>query len=284
MTIKQARQYGKSMLKLVNIETYALDADVLLMHILNIDKNYMLANVEKHIDDIAIAAFSSALLRRKCYEPIAYIVGKKEFMSLNFEVDKSVLIPRSDTEVLLELILSKEQTLGKTTKKAIEVGTGSGCIAVSLAHYMQNLDIIATDISPEAIKIATKNAQSHNVTNQVKFVCADIFGFDISYGKYDFIVSNPPYIPTNNISILQDDIKNYEPSLALNGSHDGLYFYKKITESLKGLLVKDGRIYYEIGHNQAMDVKKILLNNKFYDINIVKDLSGNDRVIYAKKI
>lgn len=217
--------------------------------------------------------------RRASKEPYAYIIGRKEFMKLDFKVNKNVLIPREDTEVLIQEIIdlaSKEYSSDKKVK-ILDMCTGSGCIAISLGKYIENAEITAVDISNEALQVAKENAIINNVN--VTFINSNLF--DKIEERFDIIVSNPPYIKKDVIDTLQEEVKN-EPILALDGGESGLDFYKKITKEALEHLNINGILAFEIGYDQGNEVAKILEENDFKDIEIKKDISGNDRVVMGK--
>ncbi len=216
--------------------------------------------------------FMKIIKKRISGIPYAYIVGYKEFMKLNFVVNKNVLIPREDTEILvLEAIKLNKQ-------KILDMCTGSGCIAISLAKYIENAVVDAVDISSKALSIANFNAKKNNVN--VNFIKSNLF--ENVYDTYDLIVSNPPYIKTGDIEKLSKEVKN-EPIKALDGKKDGLYFYKKIAKDAFKYLNVDGILMFEIGYDEAEDVCKLLEKNKYKDIQVIKDLAQNNRVIIAQK-
>lgn len=222
----------------------------------------------------------SASEERECFKlaqkrvkgiPLCYLFGESEFYGLKFKVCKDVLIPRFETELLVELIIKNEKQ-----GSGLDIGTGSGAIAITLAR-LAGLDMTAVDISKKALKIAKQNAKQNDA--KVKFLQSDLL--EKVEGAYDFIVSNPPYIKSADILSLQTEVKDHEPHLALDGGADGLDFYRKITESAVKHLKKNGRIYYEIGIGQSAEVQA-LLQKDFKDITVVQDYSGIDRIVYAK--
>lgn len=202
--------------------------------------------------------------------PYAYIVGHKEFMKLDFEVNKNVLIPRDDTEILVEEIININQ------KRILDMCTGSGCIAISLAKYIENSNIDAVDISEKALTIAELNSKKNGVN--VKFIKSNLF--ENITDKYDVIVSNPPYIKTDDLKNLQVEVKN-EPLKALDGGDTGLYFYQSIIKNASKFLNPNGVLAFEIGYDQANDVSNLLKENGYINIKVKKDFSGNDRVVLA---
>ena len=203
--------------------------------------------------------------------PFAYIVGHKEFMKLDFKVDKNVLIPRDDTEILVQEVINLNK------KKILDMCTGSGCIAISLAKYIKDAVVDAVDISEKALAIAEINANKNDVN--VKFIKSDLF--EKIEDKYEVIVSNPPYIKTEDLKNLQIEVKN-EPLNALDGGKTGLNFYKKIIKDAKKYLKSNGILALEIGYDQAEEVANLLKENEYEEIKIIKDLSGNDRTIIAR--
>lgn len=212
--------------------------------------------------------------RRERGEPLEYILGTQEFMGLDFSVNPKVLIPRHDTERLVEHVLKH---FGKKPFSALDLCTGSGCIAVSLLHFNKGARITALDISPDAIETAKKNAYLNGVECRARFEVCDIFTAEL-FGKFDLIVSNPPYIETEVIPTLSETVKMYEPHLALDGGADGLKFYRHITSLAPKYLLPGGMLAFEIGYNQAEAVSALMAEN-FSDITVIKDYGGNDRVV-----
>lgn len=282
MNVTQALAEGKKILKLSNVSEYAIDTELFLMKVLGFSKVMLFTENNYVLNESEIKAFFEFIEKRKNGIPTQYIIGNCEFMGFNFNVNSNVLIPRCDTEILVEEILkiSKREKF----KKFVEIGTGSGCIAVSLCR-LGNMTATAVDISEKALEKALENACINNVDNKIDFIQSDIFenlSKDV-WKDIDFIVSNPPYIPTAEIETLMKEVKDNEPFNALDGGKDGLYFYKKIISEGAKLLKNNGFIFFEIGYNQAEDVTNILLKNGFSDICVVKDLAGLDRVVFGKK-
>ncbi len=212
------------------------------------------------------------LNRRINGEPFAYIVGFKEFMKLKFKVNEFVLIPREDTEILVQEVIKLNK------KRILDMCTGSGCIAISLAKYIEKSNIDAVDISKDALNIAIENAKNNNV--QVNFIESNLF--EKVNSRYELIVSNPPYIPTKDINNLMKEVKQ-EPKIALDGGNDGLDFYKKISKEAINYLEDNGILIFEIGYDEAKSVCDILKNDGYTNIKVIKDLSENDRVVIAEK-
>ncbi len=233
----------------------------------------------KEVENIDRDRYIKNVKRLILGEPLQYITGIQEFMKLNFLVTKDVLIPRPDTEILVEEVIRKAENISNPV--ILDLCTGSGAIAVSLAKYIKNVHICAVDISSKALEIAKKNAELNGVKNNIEFIESNLFD-KIKERKFDIIVSNPPYIETETIKTLSKDVQS-EPKIALDGGKDGLDFYRKIADSGSKYLNRQGYICLEIGYNQRIAVRQILENKKRYvNINCIKDLCGNDRVITAQ--
>lgn len=261
-------QIGRSILEKNNID--AREARLLLAHALSVSTDDLI-KIDSCTND-QVANFFNLLEERVQRIPFAYIVGHKEFMKLVFKVNSDVLIPREDTEVLVYEALKTKKN------KVLDMCTGSGCIAISIADYIgENADVTAVDISENALKIAESNAYVNNVN--VKFIKSDLF--ENVNEKFELIVSNPPYIKRDVIQNLQSEVKK-EPILALDGGESGLEFYEKIISEAKNYLLDNGILMFEIGYDQAEDVTKLLEENLYKDIKVIKDLSGNDRVVIGK--
>ncbi len=231
---------------------------------------------EKCLDAVAEQSFWSAIDNLEKGKPVQYIVGKCEFMSLEFKVTPATLIPRADTEILVEAVVDLCKSIKNPT--IFEVGTGSGCIAISLAHYIKGAKVVSADISKDALAVAKHNARQNNV--DVNFVeCNIMEGFPKLETPPDIIVSNPPYIPSADMLVLDKKVKDFEPRSALDGGKDGLDFYRFITKNAP--LSPNGWLAFEVGINQSRDVAD-LMNVRFKDIEILKDLSGIERVVLGK--
>ena len=279
MTIKEALNQAVIMLKNENIEAPKNKARMLLEATLKKSKEYIMIYDTEEITSKQRDNYIRNVKRLIAGEPLQYITGKQEFMKLNFLVTKDVLIPRPDTEILVEQVIKIAG--GINNPIILDLCTGSGAIAVSLAKYVKNVKIYAIDISSKALDIAKQNAELNGVKNNIKFIESNLFE-KIKDQKFDIIVSNPPYIETETIKKLSKDVQN-EPKLALDGGKDGLDFYRKISENGYKFLNRQGYLCLEIGYNQKIAVRKILENKKRYvNINCKKDLCGNDRVISAQ--
>ncbi len=264
-----------------NIETKRLDAEILLCHILGCQRIDLIINKDKLLDTATLSTFNDYIDRRAKNEPVSYITGKKEFMSLEFDVESGILIPRPDTEILVEEItnLYKDKSVN-----ILDLCTGSGAIAVSLAYYIKNASVTAVDKFDVCINTASKNINKYNLSDRVSVIKKDVLEDIEIDGAFDCIVSNPPYIKTDVLSSLPFDVKDYEPQYALDGGDDGLIFYRKITDFAKNKLKPGGILAYEIGFDQATSVTEIIeKTHSFKEIRLINDLSGRNRVIIAQK-
>ncbi len=269
-------KFGSNLLKEKKISSYILDSEILLSKILNKSREEILVNLDQNIKEKNISAFKNYLQRRSRNEPIAYILKEKEFWSKKFDVNKGTLIPRPETELLVD----KLSTIYKGKKISIlDIGTGSGCIIISLLSCLHHSNGIGVDISKNAIITAKKNERKFELSNRLKFLNKS---FNNIFGKkFDLIVSNPPYIDSKDIKNLSDDIKRYEPIIALDGGNDGLDLIKKIIYKSKYILKVKGMLALEIGNEQIKKVSKILVDNKFRIKHVIKDYKNNVRCVLA---
>lgn len=265
------------------------DAWILMEKICCISKTDYFTKMNDEVPDEMVDAYFEAIDKRITHYPLQYIVGEWEFMGLKFIVNENVLIPRQDTEVLVETairIIENEYGQNEQAVDILDMCTGSGCIAVSLSKSCKNSKITAVDLSEEALSVARENADINEVYN-IHFLCSDLFqklGDDVNevYRKFDIIISNPPYINTKEIDSLMPEVKNYEPRMALDGDVDGLRFYKNIIFQSKNYLKPKGCILFEIGCEQGEAVREILEKNQFKGIEIIRDLSGHERVVIGR--
>ena len=271
---------GDKFLKTNNIKSSKIDSELLLSKVLKKNREEILTSLNNKIDEKKFNEFSHYLFRRKKKEPIAYILGFKYFWKYYFYVNKSVLIPRPDTEHIVEETL-KYISVNKSIN-ILDIGTGSGCIIISILNERRKCKATAIDISNKAIKIAKTNAKLHHLENKIKFIHMDIDKHNSN--KYDLILSNPPYIKNIELSRLEDDIKCFEPKLALRGGLDGYEEIKKVIRKSSELLKERGKLIIEIGKGQKEQTLIFLKKNGFYINKICKDLSGKDRCIVSTKI
>ena len=280
MKYQEALFQGSKILKFNNIRSFNLDSEILLSSSLQLDRSQLILNLNKKIKNKEKELFFNYIDRRKKSEPIAYITGYKEFWKNKFKVDKNVLIPRPDTEVIVEQVLDDLNI--NSSKKILDIGTGSGCILLSILRERKKCIGVGVDISKNAIKLAKYNAKIQHIKNRIRFLNSDIDNF---YGdKYDLIISNPPYVKLHKINSLDRDIKSFEPKVALNGGVDG---YTKIRLTIKKsstLIKKRGKLFLEVGIDQTRETLKLLKLNGFYTNKVVKDLANINRCLVSTKI
>jgi release factor glutamine methyltransferase len=258
-----------------------LDAEVLLMHFLKVDRLQLCMHPEREVSEAEIAGFALWVERRRRGEPVAYITGEKEFWSLRFVVNREVLIPRPETECLVEEVLNCRDREARNLR-ILDIGTGSGAIGVVLAVEIPSARVIATDISPEALKVARRNAENHAVADRMEFLQGDLFA--AASGSFDFIVSNPPYIPDDAYPLLPEGIREFEPREALIAGPDGVDFHRGIIREAAHRLKGGGGIFLEIGEGQRELVEMLFRTEGCYDeIRFRKDYGGTERVAAARK-
>lgn len=280
-TIAEALREGKLRLKAAGKEAYAFEAELLLEKAAGLNRTALFLRGEEVLSEEVLTVYEGYLSEREQGRPTQYILGEWEFMGLPFCVGEGVLIPRGDTEVLVETILEKQQA--EKFKSILDIGTGSGCIPISLGYYGKFEKIMAVDISPKALGYATENAVKNNIN--IDFYESDLFtNLPAEWkGKLDAIVSNPPYIPKKDIAELMTEVKDFEPMNALDGGEDGLDFYRAIVEQAKEWLVDGGWLFFEIGYDQGEDLRKLLQEFGYTAIEIRQDLAGLDRVALGRK-
>ncbi len=284
MNIRDALAKGIQALKAAHIEAPAVEAGAMLCDVIGCDKSFLYVHGDAAVArEDAECYFDRIELRAKGM-PVQYITGHQEFMSLDFKVGRQVLIPRQDTEILVEEVIQYAKGL-KAGVRILDIGTGSGCIAVSLAYYISDAFVVAADISSEALKFAAHNARLSGVDSSISFICSDLFSSLCTpageHELFDIIVSNPPYISLHEMKELQIEVRDYEPASALYGGVDGLDFYRKIISGACSFLKADGLLAFEVGYRQAAEVGKMMKHN-YYDICTIKDLSGISRVVTGK--
>ena len=273
--------------KLISVSnTPQLDAEVILCNLLEADRILLHIYPEKEISQEICRLFWGNVDKRLSHMPIQYITKQQEFMGFDFYVNEKVLIPRGDTEILVEEAISTFQKFYYGEKIVVlDIGTGSGAIAVSIARLIKDSLVYAIDISPEALEIAAINAEKLGVKEKVRFRLGNIYEglkADNMSKAFDFIISNPPYIPEEVVEGLSPQVKEYEPRLALAGGIDGLDFYKRIISNAYLYLKPSGWLMFEVGYDQGEEVKSLLSDNGYVDIRIIKDLAGLDRVVIGK--
>lgn len=280
MKIQQLLIKGYEILKNNNIDSYIIDSQLILSKVLNFDRVSILINRDKEVDENKIDEFLKFIDLRKNKMPLKYITEETEFMGISLYIKQGVLIPRPDTEILVEEVLNSINNKDNVT--ICDVCCGSGAIGLSIAKISETSKVYCSDISETAQEVTTRNIELLSLNNRAYFFKSDLLEFAIANKlKFDLVVSNPPYISTEIIPTLMEDVKNYEPYIALWGGEDGLDFYKKITKQSLKVLNKDGILAFEIGYDQAIEVKAILEANGFQNIKVIKDLAGLDRVVTA---
>lgn len=267
---------AQNTLEAAGIADSQVDSWLLAEFVFGITRVKYYANMQMTVDGRSAEKYNELVNQRAGHLPLQHIIGTQEFMGLTFKVNENVLIPRQDTELLVENVVDY---LGNDERTVLDMCTGSGCIAVSIDRLSKNSKVTAVDISEKALEVAQENNRLNNA--KVTFIQSDLFT-NVT-GKYDIIVSNPPYIRTDEIPKLMEEVKSHEPVMALDGMEDGLYFYKKICGEASDYLNDNGKIFFEIGYDQGDDVSEILRQNRFCNIEVLKDLSGNDRVVIARK-
>ncbi|WP_029320563.1 peptide chain release factor N(5)-glutamine methyltransferase [Butyrivibrio sp. AE3004] len=266
---------GVEKLNSVGISEASLDARLLLEYVCKTDHNTLLSHGDIEVSEENIKAYEEFIGKRMSRIPVAYIIGNTEFMGIEFDVTEDVLIPNQDTETLAEEALR----FLHDGMNILDLCTGSGCIALSLLKYSNETRAMGTDMSEAALAIASQNAVKLGLDDRFLAVKADIFPKAPDTEKFDIIVSNPPYIPTGVIETLAPEVKTFEPYMALDGSEDGLLFYRRIIPGAKDYLYRSGYLFLEIGYDQGDAVRKLMEENGYKDVQVIKDLGGNDRVV-----
>lgn len=274
MTYREAVEFGTKCLTDAGVPDAALDAWYLLQMVCKIERSYYYVHGEEDITQDAQKEYEIAVQKRAEHIPLQYIIGEQEFMGLRFKVNSNVLIPRQDTETLVEQVLK----IVKPGMKVLDLCTGSGCVLISVLKNAPELTGMGSDISKTALLVAKENAKLHEV--DAEWVRSDLF--DNITETFDVIMANPPYIPTGEILSLMPEVRDFEPENALDGGADGLDFYRKITEQVKDYLNPGGYVYMEIGYDQGEAVSELMRNAGFTEVEVIKDLARNDRVVKGK--
>ncbi|HHV58842.1 MAG TPA: peptide chain release factor N(5)-glutamine methyltransferase [Clostridiaceae bacterium] len=278
MTIKELLRKGSQILKDARIESPVRDAGVILCHVLNCGRLYLYTHEDNVPDETYIKTYINLIQERASGKPLQYITGVNEFMSLPILVTPDVLIPRPETEILVEKVIAYLKKINEPKTNILDMGTGSGCIAVSIARYVENCFVTAVDISSDALSIAYFNAMDLGFTDRISFIKSNLFEKVEKTQYFDVIVSNPPYIPSCEIESLQREVRDYEPEIALDGGADGLFYYKRIIDESPKFLKPGGMLAFEVGINEALAVVDFM-KKMFCNIEIEKDLAGIDRVV-----
>lgn len=274
MTYREAVEFGTKCLTDAGVPDAALDAWYLLQMVCKIERSYYYVHGEEDITQDAQKEYEIAVQKRAEHIPLQYIIGEQEFMGLRFKVNSNVLIPRQDTETLVEQVLK----IVKPGMKVLDLCTGSGCVLISVLKNAPELTGMGSDISKTALFVAKENAKLHEV--DAEWVRSDLF--DNITETFDVIMANPPYIPTGEILSLMPEVRDFEPENALDGGADGLDFYRKIAGQVKDYLNPGGYVYMEIGYDQGEAVSELMRNAGFTEVEVIKDLARNDRVVKGK--
>lgn len=274
MTYREAVEFGTKCLTDAGVPDAALDAWYLLQMVCKIERSYYYVHGEEDITQDAQKEYEIAVQKRAEHIPLQYIIWEQEFMGLRFKVNSNVLIPRQDTETLVEQVLK----IVKPGMKVLDLCTGSGCVLISVLKNAPELTGMGSDISKTALLVAKENAKLHEV--DAEWVRSDLF--DNITETFDVIMANPPYIPTGEILSLMPEVRDFEPENALDGGADGLDFYRKIAGQVKDYLNPGGYVYMEIGYDQGEAVSELMRNAGFTEVEVIKDLARNDRVVKGK--
>ena len=280
MNIEKAINEGYLQLKKNKIKSSHLDSEILMSQVIKKDREYLILNLNQKINGKAYNYYHDLINERSKGKPIAYITGKKFFWKHEFYIDQNVLIPRPETELIIEYVLKKYKN--KTKLRLLEIGVGSGCVLLSILDEKKNFLGTGIDLTNKCLKICNNNAIKIGIKNRLKLFKSDIDNFNL--GKYDLIISNPPYIKKIDLKYLDTDVKDFEPKMALDGGLEGLSEIRKVIKKSSELIKKKGILILEIAFNQKNDVKKLLNNKGFYINKVLKDYANKDRCIISTKI
>lgn len=257
-----------------------IDARLLLEYACKTDRNTLFLNGDMEVSEEQVQIYFELIEKRGKHIPLQHLTGEQDFMGLTFKVNENVLIPRQDTECLVEIVLKHLHD----GMKILDMCTGSGCILISLLHYSNDCVGVGVDLSEAALKVAAHNAAvlgSNGITDAMDITFLQSNLFEKVDGKFDIVVSNPPYIKTEVIKTLMPEVRNFEPMMALDGTEDGLYFYRRIIVDAKKHLTRGGQLFFEIGYDQGEEVSDLMRENGYVDVEVAKDLAGLDRVVYG---
>jgi len=280
MNILEAINDATQVLKKNHINSAKLDSEILLSKVIRKERKYIILNCYKELKKEYFVKFNKLIAQRSLGKPIAYLTGKKDFWKYEFYVSEATLIPRPDTEILIDYIIKNIKH--KSKLKILDIGTGSGCILLSILKEKKDFYGTGIDICKKCIEISKINASKLNLSRRVKFLKSNVDNF--FYGKYDLIISNPPYIKKLDLKYLERDVINFEPKLALDGGLEGISEIRKVIDRSSELIKKNGKLVLEIGFDHKLKVKKILKDKGFYINKVLKDYANNDRCIVSTKI
>tara|TARA_B100001063_G_scaffold245682_1_gene282081 strand:- start:748 stop:1590 length:843 start_codon:yes stop_codon:yes gene_type:complete len=280
MILEKAINNASMILKKNNIKTAQLDSEILMSLIMKKSRKFVLLNLDSSLEDNKLNNFKKLIKLRSTGKPIAYLTGSKNFWKYDFKINSNVLVPRPDSEIIVEEALKVIKNKNKL--HILDIGIGSGCILLSILSEKKNFKGVGVDVSKKSLDLCDINAENLGLKKRVKLFKSDVDNFH--YGKYDLIVSNPPYISKLKLKYLDKDVIDFEPKLALNGGLDGLSEIRKVINKSSELIKKNGKLFLEIGFDQKNKVKKILKNKGFFINKVIKDLANNDRCIISTKI
>ncbi len=281
ITVLEALNRSTDYLSKKNIESPRLNAELMLAHILKCKRLDLYLMYDRPLDENELQSYRNFLTRRAQREPLQYILGEVDFYNIKLNVNRSVLIPRPETELLVENIINDFK--GALNLSFLDIGVGSGNISIALLKNITNANALAIDISDEALSLAKKNSLLNQVQGRIELLKFDILNDDAeALGRFDLIISNPPYVSAKDYQSLEPELKIYEPKIALTDMYNGFTFYKKIISLSPLLLNKNGKIYFEIGQGQSNEIKSMLEQKGFKNIRIIKDYQGIDRIIYGE--
>ena len=280
MTYREAYLYGKNQLAKAGVPEADLDARLLLEYICDTDRNTLYSHPEREVCEDLYSQYCDIIEKRAARIPLQHLTGTQEFMGLPFIVNDQVLIPRQDTENLVEEILRES----RDDYRILDLCTGSGCILLSLLKFSNRSTGIGADLSPEALKVAELNAGKLNLASRVRWIQGDLYENLHAGETFDLIVSNPPYIATKTVEELAPEVRDHEPRLALDGGEDGLFFYRRIIEKAPEFLTRGGSLWFEIGYDEQTAVTELMEKGGFTDVKAIQDYQGNPRVVCGKKI
>lgn len=281
ITVLEAIRLSTEYLDKKKIDSPRINAELLLAHIIGCKRLDLYLAFDRPLTEPELNIYRGLIKRRASYEPLQYIIGTVEFYGLVFKVTSSVLIPRPETELLVEKII--KELSDKEQLNILEIGCGSGNIAISLAYHLKQAQIITTDISDAALNLAKENSQKLGVAERISFIRHNILTDDLlRFSMFDLVVSNPPYVSLQSYSSLQKEIMDFEPRLAVTDESDGLTFYRIISEKVSGNIKKGGKLFFEISHGQCDDVKSIMTKNNFSKIEVIKDYQNIERIVFGE--
>lgn len=281
ITVLEAIRLSTEYLEKKKIDSPRINAELLLAHIIGCKRLDLYLAFDRPLTEPELNIYRGLIKRRASYEPLQYIIGTVEFYGLVFKVTPSVLIPRPETELLVEKII--KELSDKEQLNILEIGCGSGNITISLAYHLKQAQIITTDISDAALNLAKENSQKLGVAERISFIRHNILTDDLlRFSMFDLVVSNPPYVSLQSYSSLQKEIMDFEPRLAVTDESDGLTFYRIISEKVSGNIKKGGKLFFEISHGQCDDVKSIMTKNNFSKIEVIKDYQNIERIVFGE--